>query len=943
MKLLFKLIWRDLLATPGRVVVSVFAILVSVSLIVWMMGSYDSLIKEFDNDAEAYMGSYDLCLVPNTPKGPLPPGQYPQFKNPALLSKQLEESPLMESVNAVFQVPRLQIGCGNERGSFDDQIRDRLGTPPQSPVLVGNHAEQCPYELKDGVWPKMASSSEMVGVLGSGSAKLFNAKVGTVMNVRVGTHVYDVKVVGIVKQAKATPGIIMGPGGMAGPAFSSLFVPIQVCEKITGRSFEPNLIYVQLKEGVDKNIFISTFQQELKSAAARVADTDSIIQRLSSDRSVRSQKDSAEMSVWLVLFSCVFIIFTTLSIGVSERTRRLALMRALGMKRMQIALLIVGEGLFLCVPALLGGLAAGLCLVYLLNDGDAAVPVLTLKTVTAAIVCAIGGALLASIIPAWRASRQSPLEAAVSSFTGFVGKVSSVPVWSVIIGVLCVCIQPMALLLPDLEVETRKWMFFWLGYPGLVVGALFLAPAFVRVTEWVSAWVIGVLLCVPHSFLKVQLSRNLSRSVGTTVSMSVGLSLFVGVQTWGYSMLVPFSPDATTPGTLVSFLHTEFKPTDVPELMCRPSLKGARMYPIYVDEPDIAPAQMKSPGFVGLRNRSVVLAGIPLTEMIKGESPLFNPVFVSGNPQDAYAMLKSTRSLLIPDTFARTVGLKAGDELWLMNPSKVSRRFENGSAGVTSDRGRGGVAKGDPWRVAGVISYPGWHWLTKTSGMRVRRGSFVAALAIADERWLKEEYGHHGFRFIWGDTAPGISNLDLQKDLGEYALMKVKQQENDADGVKPLVKALTRESLGDSVTKRGDNVIFTMSQLPIIMMVIAVLAVLNTVLASVQSRCREFGLMRAVGVPGGMVLRMLWAETLMVSLCAIVMSLSLGVLGAWCSIQILEYGYHFGIVTPPITMPWSHLGYAVLLVLGLSSLACLLPSWRMKRTSVTDLLSAREG
>lgn len=92
-----------------------------------------------------------------------------------------------------------------------------------------------------------------------------------------------------------------------------------------------------------------------------------------------------------------------------------------------------------------------------------------------------------------------------------------------------------------------------------------------------------------------------------------------------------------------------------------------------------------------------------------------------------------------------------------------------------------------------------------------------------------------------------------------------------------------------------------------------------------------------------MVMRMLWAETLMVSLCAVVMSLALGVLGAWCSIQILEYGYHFGIVTPPVTMPWTHLGYAVLLVLALSSLACLLPAWRMKRASVTDLLSVREG
>ncbi|WP_417206391.1 ABC transporter permease [Akkermansia sp.] len=941
MTLLFKLIWRDLRANPGRVAVSVFAILVSVSLIVWMMGSYDTLVKEFDNDAEAYMGSYDLCLVPEAPKGPLPPGQYPRFSDPDLAAR-LAASPLVESVNAACQVPRLQIGCGNERGSFDEQTRDRMGIPPQSPILVGNHAVECPYDLKEGVWPDMASSSAMEGVLGSGSAKYFSAGVGTVMNVRVGTHVYDVKVVGIVKQAKATPGVIMGPGGMSGPAFSSLFVPVKVCEKITGQPFAPNLIYVQLKEGVDKKEFVDGLRQELAQASAVVADTDSIIQRLSSDRSVRSQKESAEMSVWLVLFSCVFIIFTTLSIGVSERTRRLALMRALGMSRMQIALLIVGEGLFLCIPALLGGMAAGFCLVYLLEEGSSSVPVLTWTTVLAAAACAVGGALLASIIPAWRASRQSPLEAAVPS-SGFIGKVSRVPVWSVIAGLACVCLQPAALLLPGLEVETRKWIFFWLGYPGLVAGALFLAPAFVRVTEWAGSWITGLLLRVPHSFLKVQLSRNLSRSVGTAVSMSVGLSLFVGVQTWGYSMLVPFSPDTSTPGTLVSFLHTEFKPADVPELMARPSLRNSRMYPIYVDEPDIAPAQMKTPGFSGMRNRSIVLAGIPVAEMAQGSHPLFRPVFVSGNPQEAYAMLESTRSLLIPDTFARTVGLKAGDDLMLVNPSHQGRRSGNAPSAGAHGRGRGPGMQGEPWKVAGVVSFPGWHWLTKTSGMRVRRGGFVAALAIADERWLKEEYGHQGFQFIWGDTAPGVSNLELQNDLGEYALMKVRQQENEGEGVKPLVKALTRESLGGSVTSRGDDVIFTMSKLPIIMMVIAVLAVLNTVLASVQSRRREFGLMRAVGVPAAMVMRMLWAETLMVSLCAVVMSLALGVLGAWCSIQILEYGYHFGIVTPPITMPWAHLGYAVLLVLALSSLACLLPAWRMKRASVTDLLSVREG
>lgn len=52
--------------------------------------------------------------------------------------------------------------------------------------------------------------------------------------------------------------------------------------------------------------------------------------------------------------------------------------------------------------------------------------------------------------------------------------------------------------------------------------------------------------------------------------------------------------------------------------MARPSLRNSRMYPIYVDEPDIAPAQMKSPGFSGMRNRSIVLAGIPVEEMTGG-------------------------------------------------------------------------------------------------------------------------------------------------------------------------------------------------------------------------------------------------------------------------------------------------------------------------------------
>lgn len=167
-----------------------------------------------------------------------------------------------------------------------------------------------------------------------------------------------------------------------------------------------------------------------------------------------------------------------------------------------------------------------------------------------------------------------------------------------------------------------------------------------------------------------------------------------------------------------------------------------------------------------MRNRSIVLAGIPVAEMAGGSHPLFNPVFVSGNPQEAYAMLESTRSLLIPDTFARTVGLKVGDDLVLVNPSSRERRSGNEPFVGIRGRGRGAAVRGEPWKVAGIISFPGWHWLTKTSGMRVRRGGFVAALAIADERWLKEEYAHQGFQFIWGILLRGLATWNFRTTWG---------------------------------------------------------------------------------------------------------------------------------------------------------------------------------
>ena len=72
---------------------------------------------------------------------------------------------------------------------------------------------------------------------------------------------------------------------------------------------------------------------------------------------------SARRQAWaatgMSLLAALFIIFTTLSMGVSERVRQFAIMRAVGLTRFQVARVIAAESLVLALIGWAGGLIAG--------------------------------------------------------------------------------------------------------------------------------------------------------------------------------------------------------------------------------------------------------------------------------------------------------------------------------------------------------------------------------------------------------------------------------------------------------------------------------------------------------------------------------------------------------------------------------------------------------
>src|SRR3712207_6571602 len=121
----------------------------------------------------------------------------------------------------------------------------------------------------------------------------------------------------------------------------------------------------------------------------------------------------------IALFVGAFVIFNTLSITVAQRTREYATLRTLGASRRQVLRSVVLEGLVIGVLASLIGLVAGFGIAQGLNalfravgsDLPEADTVAATRTIVVSLLVGIGITVIASLLPARRATRVPPIAA----------------------------------------------------------------------------------------------------------------------------------------------------------------------------------------------------------------------------------------------------------------------------------------------------------------------------------------------------------------------------------------------------------------------------------------------------------------------------------------------------------------------------------------------------
>lgn len=205
---------------------------------------------------------------------------------------------------------------------------------------------------------------------------------------------------------------VRGEDSLAGSV--SVGLTLAEAQRLAGLEGQVQQILVDAEDGVSQEEVTARIAEVLPDGV-EVITGEQATEELSSDVSSGFSFVTTILSVFggLALLVGIFVISNTFSILVAQRTRELALLRAVGASRRQVLGSVLLEASIIGVVAAVLGLAAGVGLAAL-AFGAFDLPgslVLQTDTVVSAVLIGVVITVLAAIVPAVRATRVPPLAA----------------------------------------------------------------------------------------------------------------------------------------------------------------------------------------------------------------------------------------------------------------------------------------------------------------------------------------------------------------------------------------------------------------------------------------------------------------------------------------------------------------------------------------------------
>ena len=359
------------------------------------------------------------------------------------------------------------------------------------------------------------------------------------------------------------------------------------------------------------------------------------------------------------------------------------------------------------------------------------------------------------------------------------------------------------------------------------------------------------------------------KGVMAVIAFACGFGAFVAVETWGTSLTKPFIPSPEWPDAIVSILPGGVSSFDIENLR---NLKGVKrigeLQPLQVN---ISPLE-ELKGFGGGGGRG---GRGPMKQyrnaLLLASAWLPDFKFSQGDRESAEKSLAEGDNCVITEMMARARKLNVGDELVL-------------------DAGRGLII---PLKVVGIVDL-NWHMVTSRALVRGMNRMpvntdgpvFVSfdTLAACDARPQDFVKMTH----VWLDYEPEFLAADgvfpagriVEREIVE-ALGGAWSEDSEGEIRGNTVRLHSRDEIADGTLAHGSDLVGAMARVPFIFVAVISLGFVAMLVASFESRRREFAVLRAVGATRFQLAKVLVGEALGVAVVGVALGLLLGAPLGW--------------------------------------------------------------
>ncbi|WP_405067742.1 ABC transporter permease [Kribbella sp. NBC_01510] len=556
----------------------------------------------------------------------------------------------------------------------------------------------------------------------------------------------------------------------------------------------------------------------------------------------------------IALFVGSFVIANSLSITIAQRTREFATLRTLGASRRQILGTVVLEALVTGFVAAVAGLFLGLAIATglfklfdaigftLPNNGL----VFETRTIIVALVVGVVVTVLASLRPAWRATRVPPIAAVREGATLAPGRLHRYrPVAAVLLAVAGVALVVVGLFANGLSTSTLLWLLgagVLLLFLGIAAFSARLVRPLAAVSDPIARWSVVVLTVLIWPFILVPLwairrlfgrhtefprvlpdgpavtiggqnsRRDPHRTASTAAALMIGLALVTLVATLGAGIIKPFEDavDRISSSDYAITAQNNFSPLP----------------------PAVATtvAQVPSVGEVTSVRGGQAKAfdkTIPITAIDQTASQLLRFDWRAGS--------QASLSELDPD--GAIVDADYADEHGLTLGSAITLQAATG--------------KTLPFKVRGIFKPPAG-------------GSPFGNVTIATttfDTMTSQPQNIYTFLNMQGGVTPE-NTATLNAALSGF----------------PNAKAVTIEEFKKAQTDSIRSLLNVLYVLLALSVLVSLFGIVNTLVLTVFERTRELGMLRAIGLTRGQVKRMIRQESVITALIGAVIGIILGLL-----------------------------------------------------------------